>query len=117
FSKDKPLIPSIKRDENGKIVDINQEALNNWQKYDLNYVIKNNPEALKQLHLFLSCEKTDEFGLSPGTENIHKTLKSLGIDHTFDFFSDPKAALSPHMFGIGYKIIPAMKFCTKFFKN
>lgn len=114
FSKDKPLLPTIKRDENGKIVDMNQEALNNWQKYDLNYVIKNNPEALKQLHLFLSCEKTDEFGLSPGSETIHKTLKSLGIDHTFDFFSDPKAALSPHMFGIGYKIIPAIRFCLQF---
>ncbi|MFX1450644.1 MAG: alpha/beta hydrolase-fold protein [Promethearchaeota archaeon] len=114
FSRDDPLLPSIKRDEKGKIVDLKKEAVDNWQKYDINYVLKNNPEALKQVHLILTCEKTDEFGLSTAAENIHKTLKKLGIDHKFDFFSDPKAALSPHMLGIGYKIIPAIQFCLQY---
>jgi len=39
FSQDNPLLPSIKRDENGKIISMNEDALNNWMKYNINDIM------------------------------------------------------------------------------
>nr|MDO8082989.1 alpha/beta hydrolase-fold protein [Candidatus Freyarchaeota archaeon] len=115
FSKNNPLIPSIKRDKKGKIVDLNKKAASNWQKYDLNKMIRENPDTLKKVHLLLNCESTDEYGLTGETEKIHETLKKLKIDHQFEIYSDPKAVLSPHILGIAYHIVPGIKFCIQHF--
>jgi pimeloyl-ACP methyl ester carboxylesterase len=114
-SKDNPLLPSIKRDESGNIIKYNTEALRNWQKYDLNNIIRENPKALKQVHLLLNCERTDEFGLADGTMKIHETLLEFGIDHQFELYSDPTVVLTPHILGIGYKILPGIRFCLEYF--
>ncbi len=113
-SKDNPLLPSIKRDENGIMTDYDNEAFNNWEKYNLNNVIKENPEAFKELHLQLNCEKTDEFGLTQVSEEIHAILSELGVDHEFEIYSDKKTVMSPHIFGIGYHILPGIRFCLKY---
>jgi len=115
FSKDNPLIPSIKRDESGNILNYNEVAKNNWEKYDLNNIIRENSEALKEVHLLLNCESTDEFGLAEVAKKIHDTLIELKIDHQFDLYSDPKAALTPHILGIGYNILPSIRFCVQYF--
>ncbi|MFB0561380.1 MAG: alpha/beta hydrolase [Candidatus Lokiarchaeia archaeon] len=115
FSRDNPLLPSIKRDDAGKIVDMNEEAAKNWMKYNLNNMIRENPDALTEVHLLLNCESNDEYGLTRETEKIHETLNELGIDHEFEIYSDPKAALSPHILGIAYHIIPGIRFCIQNF--
>ena len=53
-------------------------------------------------------------GSAISTEGIHKTLDELEIPHHFELFDDPKATLSPHVLGIAYHIIPAIRFCLQF---
>lgn len=115
FSKNNPLLPSIKRDKSGKIIRYNKEALKNWERYDINNIIKENPESLKEVHLLFNCERTDEFGLADGAKKIHETLKKYGIEHQFDLYSDPKAALTPHALGSSYQILPSVRFCCQYF--
>ncbi len=115
FSKDNPLLPSIKRDDAGIIVGFNEKASSNWLKYDINSMIRENPTALKEVNLLLNCESTDEYALTGETKKIHETLTELGIDHEFEIYSDPKAALSPHILGIAYHIIPGIRFCIQHF--
>ncbi|MFW9821244.1 MAG: hypothetical protein ACFFE5_16700 [Candidatus Thorarchaeota archaeon] len=50
-------------------------------------------------------------GLAPGVEQIHEVLNEFEIEHQFEFYNDPKASLTTHILGIGYHIIPAMRFC------
>lgn len=117
FSNENPLVPSIERDEEGEIIDYDEDAYENWQEYDLNNVIKEHPEALRKVHLLLNCAENDEFGLAEVSEALHETLKELNVDHEYELYNDPKAALTPHILGIGYHILPGMKFCSKFFKD
>ncbi|MHA1578408.1 MAG: hypothetical protein ACTSUQ_02110, partial [Candidatus Freyarchaeota archaeon] len=109
------LMPTIKRNEKGEIIGWDEEAYNNLYKYNLNHMIRENPEALKQVKLLLRAEASDEFGITDVTREIHQTLEELGIEHEFEVYSDPEAALSPHIIGISYSVIPAIKFCTQHF--
>ena len=114
FSNDNPLLPSIKRDENGEIISWNEEAYNNWMRYDINQLIKENPDSLKKIHLFLSCENRDEMGSAIAVKGIHETLNKFDIPHQYKLSDDPKAVLSPHVLGIAYNIIPAVQFCLQY---
>jgi len=113
FSKQTPLLPSLKRDETGKLVSWDPQARESWQKYDLNNMIQEDPAALKEVSLWIDCEKDDEFGLTEEARKIHEKLIGLGIDHHCDIYSDPKAALSPHMFGCFYHVLPGIRFCLQ----
>ncbi|MFX0102319.1 MAG: alpha/beta hydrolase [Candidatus Hodarchaeota archaeon] len=115
FSGENRLLDSIKRNENGEIVDVNMESFKNWEAKDLKFVIKKHPDALKKVHLQLNCDINDEFGLTKPAKKIHRTLKRLGIEHEFEIYSDPKTVLSPHIVGIGYHILPGIQFCCKYF--
>ena len=110
LTKDNPLLPSIQRDDKGKIINLNKEAFNNWLKYDINQVIKEYPNALKEIHLLINSDHRDEMGSAIATEGIHKTLEELGIPHQFELYEAPKAYLSPHILGIAYHILPAIRF-------
>jgi len=114
FSKDNPLLPSIKRDENGKIISLNEDALKNWMKYNINNLIKDHPDALKQIKLLINCAQSDEMGSAISTKGIHETLNEFEIPHQFEFYGDPKISLSPHILGIAYHIFPAIRFCLQF---
>ncbi|MFB0561378.1 MAG: alpha/beta hydrolase [Candidatus Lokiarchaeia archaeon] len=114
-SKDKPLMPTIKRNEAGEIVGWDEEAYNNLYRHNLIYMMRENPDALKQVKLQLKTEANDEFGIAGVTEEIHKALNELGIEHEFEIYSDPKAALSPHIIGISYNVILGIKFCMQYF--
>ena len=114
LSKDNPLIPSIQQDDNGKIISLNEEALNNWLKHDINQLIKERPNALKEIHLMINCDHMDEMGSAISTEEIHKTLDELEIAHQFELYEASKASLSPHILGIAYHIIPAIHFCLQY---
>lgn len=115
-SKDRPLLPSIKRDETGKIIEMNESALKNWQKYDINNVIRENPNSLKQVHLAITCEISDEFENDKVSKKIHETLLEFEIEHHYDLYSDPNAAaLSPHIFGLFYTTLDRIRFCLQYF--
>jgi S-formylglutathione hydrolase FrmB len=115
FSKDKPLLPSIKRDEKGNIISMNQDSLKNWVKYDINNLIKENPGALKEINIMLNCAHNDEMGSAIATQGIHETLNEFGIPHQYELYNnDPRLSLSPHVLGIAYHIIPAIKFCLQY---
>lgn len=114
FSKNKPLLSSIKRDESGKIISLNQDSLNSWKKYDINNLIKERPEALKKVNLMLNAARNDEMGSAIGAQGIHETLTDFEIAHQFELYDDPKISLSPHVLGIGYHIMLAIKFCLRF---
>ena len=88
-----------------------------WEKHNISNLVRKNPDALKQLHLYLSCEKGDEFGLEVTTRKIHDTLESLGIKHTYEINSDPKNSLSPHALGSIANIVPAIKRCLAHMKS
>jgi len=111
FSHDNRLIPTIKRDEHGNIIDYNKEAFKNWAKHDLINLIEKFPDSLRKVHLQLNCESTDEFRLAEVAISLHEKLAELGIEHDYEIYSDPKAALTPHILGIGYHILPGIKFC------
>ena len=115
FSNDNRLLPSIKQDENGNVIEFNEEILSKWEKYDINYIIREKPDAFKQVHLLLNCAINDEFGLAEGVKKIHETLLEYGIEHQFDLYSDPEVVLTPHILGIGYRILPAIRFCIEKF--
>jgi len=115
LSKSNPLLTSIKRDNDGNIIDYSKEAESNWRKFDIIKLIREKPEALKKLHILFNCESTDEFGLTGDSKRLHETLLELNIDHEYEIYSDPKVALSPHIFGIGSKIVDGIRFCLKYF--
>jgi predicted alpha/beta superfamily hydrolase len=114
FSKKNLLLPSIKRDENGKVISLNQDSLNNWMGYNINNLIKEFPDALKNVNLLVNCAINDEMGSAIATKEIHETLNEFGITHNYELYDDPKASLSPHVLGIAYHIIPSIKFCLQF---
>ena len=118
-SKNNPIISSIKQDEKGNIIHLNEVAVKNWQYYDLVNIIKQNvlknSEAFKKVNLMLNCHRKDEYGFADQTKKLHNTLIEVGIDHQFEIYKDYRAKLAPHMLGIAYKILPAIKFSIQFF--
>jgi S-formylglutathione hydrolase FrmB len=115
YSKDAPLLPSIKRDEAGKMAGASEAALANWRRFDLNAMISERPEALRGKHVFLYCDAKDEFGLCPVARQLHETLLAHGIPHEFDNPDDPAVAIAPHALGCGVNITNALEFCCKAF--
>ena len=112
FSREKPLIPSVVRDGSGSAVSWDKDAAAIWDEYDINRLAAKYTGNLKQVALMMNCESSDEFGLAGATERIHTTFKQLGIKHEYEIYSDPAAAaLSAHVMGIVYHMLPAMRFC------
>ena len=116
FSNDNRLLPSIKKNKEGKIIDYNKEAYQNWHNYELINLLEKHPNSLKDLHLQINCHNLDEFGLTRVTEEIHRKLQLLKIDHDYELYSDEAALLTPHILGIGYRILPGIEHCLKYIK-
>ena len=116
FSHEKPLLPSVVRDGSGKAISWDKDAAAIWDNYDINRMaMKHGSNDLKRVALMMNCESSDEFGLAGATERIHATFKQLGIKHEYEIYSDPAAAaLSAHIMGIMYHVLPAMRFCLRY---
>ncbi|MFX0047117.1 MAG: alpha/beta hydrolase [Candidatus Hermodarchaeota archaeon] len=114
FSKNNPLLPSIKRDESGKVISLNQVSLNNWMRYNITNLIREFPNSLKNVNLLVNCAVNDEMGSAIATKEIHETLNQYGVAHHYELYDDPKAFLSPHILGIAYHILPSIQFCLQF---
>lgn len=111
YAADRRLLPTVKRDSGGRVVSWDSEAAARWEAYNLSCRIKNEADPFRGMPLFISCHKDDEFGLAPEAETIHHSLAAAGVPHYYDLYADGSAALTPHMLGIAYQILPAIKFC------
>jgi enterochelin esterase-like enzyme len=115
YSKDCPLLPTVQRDASGKILSFSREAAENIHRGSLLFLLsqlgKHGTEHFKNLRVYLSCEKHDEFGLAPAATKLHQELQKLRIPHHFNLFDDAKAGLTPHILGIAYQITPALQYC------
>ena len=114
FTRERPLIPSLVRGSDGKVVSYDHKAAQVWSEFDINNLAEKYTSNLSRVTLLINCEVTDEFGLAGATRRLHDTFARLDIGHEFEIYSDSAAAeLSPHIMGIAYKLIPALKFCLQ----
>lgn len=111
YSPATPLLPTVKRDAGGKLIGYDEKAARNWQHYDLNNLITGYDNPYKDMALMMNCDKEDEFGCAMATEKLHNTLLSRGVKHEYEIYADPMTRLSPHIQGLTYNVIPAIKFC------
>jgi len=111
YSNDRRLLPTIKFSPDGKVVECDRVALANWEKRDLNNIIKSATSPFKDIKLKIDCDRNDEFGLAAEAAKIHTSLRERGVPHEFEIYYDPEAAPSPHQLGIAYRTPAAIKFC------
>ncbi len=108
------LIPSIKRNSDGFIIDMDESAKKKWMKYDILEMVKNSPNPFQNIKLLVNCEKEDEFGFSVQIKKLQKLLIEMEIEHEVDIYFDKLAEkLSPHQLGIGFQLFPGILYCLK----
>ena len=111
FSNDRPLLPTVKRDEGGRAVLMDERARENWARSDLGCLLERHPQALKEVRLQFNCARSDEFGFAEPCRRFHAQLEDRGIEHGFEIYEAPKAErISPHILGIAWHILPALSF-------
>jgi enterochelin esterase-like enzyme len=114
YSDDRRLVPTLKRNEKGRVVEMDSSARNNWARSDLGPLAESHPEAFQGVRLLLNCEESDEFGFAGPCRRFHALLQRQGIDHAFEIYSDPEAArISPHSLGIAWHILSGLRFCLR----
>lgn len=111
FSANRPLLPGIIRNAKGEPVDCDALAAAEWKRRDLAGLIAGAGRPYADTALSINCDIDDEFGFGAATGEIHRVLLEKGKEHEFDLYSDPEASLSPHILGIAYRILPAIRFC------
>jgi S-formylglutathione hydrolase FrmB len=114
FSRDRPLVPTVRRDSEGKVLELDMTAAANWDRADLCRIVAKHAEALKGVRVQINCEQSDEYGFAATLRCFHRTLGRLGIAHEFEVYSDPALArYSPHALGIACHVLPAFRFCLQ----
>ena len=113
-SNDRRLVPTLKRDEKGRVIEMDSFARENWARPGLPSLVESHPEAFQGVRLLFNCGESDEFGFAGPCRRFHALLQRRGIDHAFEIYSDPKAArISPHSLGIRWHILPGLRFCLQ----
>lgn len=112
FSGDRPLLPTLSFNSFGVLEDFDEVAWQNWEKYDLLRIYSKSTEPIRDKRLYLSCDAEDEFGLYPFAQDMHFLLDRARIEHFSSLEHDPRTELSPHIFGIAFEFISALKYCT-----
>lgn len=115
WCKERSLLSSIKRDDEGRVVSFSTEAGEQIKQGCLTYLLESldgsDTSGPDLPFIYLSCAQDDEFGLAPGVEKLHQLFDKLGIVHNYDLYDDPKAKLTPHVLGIAYQVIPSIQYC------
>ncbi len=112
YSNDRRLLPTLKRDEKGRVVEMDSSARENWARPGLPSLVESHPEAFQGVRLLFNCEESDEFGFAEPCRRFHALLQRRGNEHVFAIYSDPEAArISPHSLGIAWHILPGLRFC------
>jgi len=113
-SNDRRLVPTLKRDEKGRVVAMDSSARENWARPGLHSLVESHPKAFQGVRLLVNCEESDEFGFAEPCRRFHALLQRKGIDHAFEIYSDPEAArISAHSLGIAWHILPGLRFCLQ----
>ena len=114
FSKDRPLLATIERDEAGRAVHMDDQARERWAQGDLETLMDRHPDAFRNMRLMLNCARADEFGFAEPCRRFHAKLEHSGIEHIFEIYSEQEAErVSPHSLGIATHILPALRFCLR----
>jgi enterochelin esterase-like enzyme len=112
FSDDRPLLPTIRRDRDGRAAQMDQRARENWARSDLGFLMERHPAAFGGVRLQLNCARLDEFGFAEPCRRFHAQLEGRGIEHEFEIYDDPQAErISHHILGIARHLLPALRFC------
>ena len=117
FSGDRPLLPTLSFNSLGVLEDYDHVAWQNWEKYDLLRIYSQDIDKIRSKKIFLSCDPHDEYGLYPFAQDMHFLLERNKIVHSSFLEEDPRTELSPHIFGIAFKFISALQYCTSHFSN
>ena len=111
---DNRLLPSIKRNSDGNIIEMDESAKKKWLEYDIIEIIRSSTNPFQDIKLLVTCEREDEFGLSAQIEKLKVFLTTMGIEHEVDIYFDKLAEkLSPHQLGIGFQLFPGILYCLK----
>jgi S-formylglutathione hydrolase FrmB len=113
FSHRHPLLPTVKCDANGKVVGYDASAAALWQSHDLVNIINSAGNVYQGLQILINCAENDEFELAPEARRLNSALKNNGINSKLEIYSDPRAAMSPHTFGIAYHMLASIEFCLQ----
>jgi enterochelin esterase-like enzyme len=112
FSRDRPLLPTIRRDGEGRAVAMDEQARENWARSDLGYLLDRHPRAFADMRLQINCDRSDEFGFAEPCRRFHAQLRRRGIQHSFEIYRQPEAErISPHILGIARHVLPGLRFC------
>ena len=111
---DNRLLPSIKRNSDGNIIEMDESAKKKWLEYDIIEIIRSSTNPFQDIKLLVTCEREDEFGLSAQIEKLKVFLTTMGIEHEVDIYFDKSSEnLSPHQLGIGFQLFPGILYCLK----
>ena len=114
FSPDRPLVPTIERDETGNSVRMDQVARANWATADAGNLVMTHPAAFRDVAVRISCEERDEFGFAGPDLRFAAVLSERGIPHELHIFrSNVAARISAHSVGIALEVLSGLRFCLE----
>lgn len=112
FSGDRRLLPSLRRDGDGRVVERDAAAWERWAASDAGRLAESTPGAFADVRLSVSCHEQDEFGFAGPCCRYSAALERLGVAHRLEIYRDRLAArLSPHTMGIAWSILGALHWC------
>lgn len=111
FTHNNPLLPSIQRDAEGKIEQMDPEAKKNWEKYDLKQLLKTIDSPYEGISLHINVEESDEYGFADQVREFQQVLDEMRIPHDINIYSNSYAKkVTPHMIGIEISVLPSLKY-------
>jgi len=116
FSDKNRLIPSIKRNSEGKIIEMDESIREKWLENEIIEIIKNSSQPFRNMKMLINCERKDDYGFSAQTKKLQKVLTNMGIEKEIDidiYYNKNSEKLSPHDVGIGFQLFPAILYCLK----
>jgi pimeloyl-ACP methyl ester carboxylesterase len=112
FSPDRPLIPTIVRDDTRRAVEMDQQARENWSTADAGNMVLTHDDAFSGVAVRVSCEERDEFEFPGPDRRFSGVLTARGIEHELHIFRDDAAArVSAHAIGIASQVEAGLAFC------
>ena len=116
FSDKNRLIPSIKRNSEGKIIEMDDSIKKKWLEYEIIEIIKNSSQPFRNMKILINCERKDDYGFSAQIKKLQKVLTNMGIEQEIDidiYYNKNSEKLSPHDVGIGFHLFPGILYCLK----
>ena len=110
------LIPSIKRDIDDKIIQMDESIKKKWLEYEIIEIIKNTPQPFCNIKVLINCEIKDEYGFSAQIKKLQDFLATLEIEQDVEidnYYNKIAEKFSPHILGIGFHLFPGIIYCLE----